>query len=397
MQPFVQFVFAVFGRLAAFLVFPVCRKSLLGHLVHAPAAYLHLNPAPRLAHERGVERLVAVGLGMAQPVAETFGMGLVDVAGNGIDVKAIRDFVFFRLGVEDDAYGQDVIDFLKGHVLVLHLAPDAVGRLDAGLYLILDMLLVESLADGGRKFVEGRIQVLPHAGEPLGDGRIFLGMFIAEAQVLQLLLHLVEPQSVGKGRIDVERFAGYLVLLAGELAPQGAHVVQAVRNLDEDDTDVVAHGEKQFLERLCLCRCLVAEDASRNLGEAVHNLCHLLAEDVADVLGGIVGVLHHVVEQGGTDAGAAQPYLFACNLRHGDGVHDVGLAAEAAYALMGLLGKIEGLADGLHIAVVARVEVCLFQVLVGLLHEFLFFLLSGCLLFHSIHFSPISLSAAGRL
>lgn len=41
------------------LVFPVGRKALLGDLVHAAAAYLHLHPVAVMAHHREVERLIS--------------------------------------------------------------------------------------------------------------------------------------------------------------------------------------------------------------------------------------------------------------------------------------------------------------------------------------------------
>ena len=158
------------------------------------------------------------------------------------------------------------------------------------------------------------------------DGPVFLGVLVAEAEILQFLLHLVQSQSVGQRSIDVEGLAGNLVLLVGQLAAQGAHVVQTVRDLHQYHADVVAHGQQQFLERLGLRGCLVAEDAAGDFGQAVHNLGNLGTEDIADILYGIVGILYHVMQKGGADAGAAQTYLLAGNLRYGDGVHDIGLA-----------------------------------------------------------------------
>ena len=72
-EPFFQFVLAVGRGLAAFLVFPVCRKALFGHLVHARGADLHFDPLSGAAHESDVQGLVSVGLGVGEPVAEPFG------------------------------------------------------------------------------------------------------------------------------------------------------------------------------------------------------------------------------------------------------------------------------------------------------------------------------------
>ena len=79
--------------------------------------------------------------------------------------------------------------------------------------------------------------------------------------------------------------------------------MQTVGNLDEDDTDVLAHGEQQLLEVLCLCRSLFAKDAATDLSQTVDDLRNLRAEHVFNVLNSIFGVFDHVVQQGSTDAG----------------------------------------------------------------------------------------------
>ena len=65
-----------------------------------------------------------------------------------------------------------------------------------------------------------------------------------------------------------------------------------------------------------------------------------------------VGVLHHVVEQGGADGLAAQADLGDDDFRHGDRMQDIGLARTPADVLMGLVGELEGFPDGLHFRLV---------------------------------------------
>ena len=152
--------------------------------------------------------------------------------------------------------------------------------------------------------------------------------------------------------------------------------MEAVGDFDEDDADVVAHRQQQLLERLGLDGGLLAEDAARDFGEPVDDFGYLGAEDVAQVLGGVVGVFDDVVEERGADAGAAQPDFLAGNLGHGDGVHDVGLAREAAHAAMSLAGKVEGLVDDFDVLAVVRIEVGLDEVVIGLVDHFIVFYLS---------------------
>ena len=214
-NPFVQLHILVGG--AALLVFPVSGKALLRDVIHAVGAYLHLYPLTLLRHHRGVERLVAVRLRMVDPVTQTVGVALINLVERHVDLEAFVDLILPLLGGEDDAHGEDVVDFLEGDVLVLHLAPDGVGTLDASLDVVLEAHLVERLADGRGEVVKHLVALGLGHGQLLDDAVVFLGMLKLEAQVLELRLNLVEPQAVGNRRIDIERLAGYLILLVGRL------------------------------------------------------------------------------------------------------------------------------------------------------------------------------------
>ena len=127
--------------------------------------------------------------------------------------------------------------------------------------------------------------------------------------------------------------------------------MQPVGNLDENHPDVVAHGQQQFLERLGLGRRLVAEDASRYFRKPVYNLSDFRTENVGDVFHGVVGVFHHVVEQGGTDGGGTD--FAAYDLGYGQRMHDVRFAGKAAHSFVGLFGKIKSLGNDFHLFTVA--------------------------------------------
>ena len=81
-------------------------------------------------------------------------MGFVDLRDGDIDLEALVDLIFAILGGEDDAHSEDVVDFFKRHVLVLHLVPDGVGALHAFLNLIGDAHLLQGILDGTRKLIE---------------------------------------------------------------------------------------------------------------------------------------------------------------------------------------------------------------------------------------------------
>ena len=192
-------------------------KALLGNLVHALGANLHLYPLSLTRHHRGVKSLIAVGLGMVDPVAQTVWMTLIDLVESNVDAEALVDFVLRIRWFEDDAYGEDVVDLVEGDMLVLHLRPDGVRTLDPGLDGIFDAHVIKGLADRCREVVKDSVALFLGERQLIDNGSILLGMLIAEAQVFKFRLDLVQSQSVGNGRIDIERFSRNLVLLVGRL------------------------------------------------------------------------------------------------------------------------------------------------------------------------------------
>ncbi len=124
---------------------------------------------------------------------------------------------------------------------------------------------------------------------------VLLGVFVLEGKVFKLGLYLAQSQTVGQRGVDIECLSGYLVLLCLGLHVEVAHVVQSVAYLDENDANVVAHGQQEVLEVVRLHGCLVAEHSSGYLRQSAYDECYLWAEDVTDVVDGVVGVLQYVV------------------------------------------------------------------------------------------------------
>ena len=110
----------------------------------------------------------------------------------------------------------------------------------------------------------------------------------------------------------------YLVLLVGSHRAESAHIVQTVGHLQQHHAYVFAHGKQEFPEILGLRRSLVAEDTSRYFGEARHELRYFLAEILLYVLHGVFRVLHHIMQQRGTDRRGSKTYLLTGNLCHSD-------------------------------------------------------------------------------
>ena len=120
---------------------------------------------------------------MTQPVAQSVRMTLIDFRYGYIDVEALVDFLFALIRREDDAHSQDIVHLVKGHMLVLHLVPDGVGRLYAFLNLILYAHLVEGFLDRSCKLVEQFVTRLLGVSQFSFDIVVFLWVLVLETKI----------------------------------------------------------------------------------------------------------------------------------------------------------------------------------------------------------------------
>jgi hypothetical protein len=84
------------------------------------------------------------------------------------------------------------------------------------------------------------------------QGLVDVRLDVLETQVLQLILDPPDSQSVRQRRIDLQRLLGDLLPLGRAEMFQGAHVVQPVGELDEDDPDIIRHRQHHLAEILRL-------------------------------------------------------------------------------------------------------------------------------------------------
>ena len=85
-----------------------------------------------------------------------------------------------------------------------------------------------------------------------GQRLVGLGLEHLEGQVLELPLDLPDAQALGERRVDLGGLARDAQLLVDGQRAQRAHVVQPVGELDEDDADVLRHGQEHLADVLGL-------------------------------------------------------------------------------------------------------------------------------------------------
>ena len=112
---------------------------------------------------------------------------------------------------------------------------------------------------------------------------------------------------------------------------QRPHVVEAVGELDEDDADVVHHRQEHLAEVLGLAFLARGEADGADLGDPLHDVGDLGAEELADPVDGGEGVLDDVVEQAGRDRHDVELHVGE-EVGHGQGVNEIGLPGMAHLA-----------------------------------------------------------------
>ena len=178
------------------LVEEVGSHAFLGYDIHALGAYLHLHPLPYGRHHGGLQRLVAVGLGGGNPVAEAAGVGFKLRGDEGVDLEAFRLLFLFWNAGEDDAHGVEVINLVKLHPFALHFLPAAVHRLDTCLDGVFVAVGIKHLAyfvcDAALQLVLGAHILVDECGYLVV--LVWVGVF--HHQLFKFCFDGVEPQPV---------------------------------------------------------------------------------------------------------------------------------------------------------------------------------------------------------
>ena len=234
-------------------------------------------------------------------------------------------------------------------MLAVHLAVDGVQRLlsahDAHAHAV--------LREGGLDLaLHARDQVLAARArlvQCLGQHFVAPGVEEAERQVLQFAVGEVQAQAVGDGGVDLQRFAADALPLAARHVAHGAHVVGAVRQLDQDHPHVLGHRQQHLAEALGLVLLAGVELEFLQFGQSVDQFGHRGAEALHQIGLGDAAILDHVVHEGGHQGLRIELPLGALG-RHRDRVGDVRVAVLAHLAQVRFIGQAVGLADVLDVA-----------------------------------------------
>ena len=169
---------------------------------------------------------------------------------------------------------------------------------------------------------------------------------VAKREVFEFAANFAHAEPVRDRPVDFnglarDAFAPFRLLDEAERP----HVVQPVRQLHDDDANIVHHRQQHFAEAFRLPLLRRKEIELAQLGDAVHAAGHVLAEILVNILDGDAGVFYHVVQQARLDAHYVHPHVRQV-VRHHEGVNHVGVAGIPGLQLVMFGGKAEGLLDG---------------------------------------------------
>ena len=244
--------------------------------------------------------------------------------------------------VDQHPQPDQVVDVAEVAASDHHLLVDRVVVLWPAVNGGLDLVLGQLRLELGDQFAQVALAAGGRLRDHVDDLGVHLRLDRRERQVLELPLDGVHAQAVRERGEDVQRLGGDPDPLVGPQVAEGAHVVEAVGQLDDEDADLFAGGHDHLADGLGLRGLAVGQLVQ--LGDAVDHVGDLVAEVGAQLLERVVGVLDGVVQQGRDEHRLGHAELGEDG---GDGerVRDVRVAGLAGLALVVVLGGAVGPLD----------------------------------------------------
>ncbi|KPW26109.1 Uncharacterized protein ALO83_04869 [Pseudomonas cannabina pv. alisalensis] len=313
------------------LVQPVRGNPVIGHLFHFTGANLDFNRHAVHAEQRGMQRLVAVGLWNRDVILEAAGQWLVQIVYSTQHAIAGIDLV------DDDTERVNVHDLVEGPALAAHLFVNTVKMFLPPADIAFDTVDCQAMAQGLFDLVDQLLAIAPGALDRLVDSRGAHRVHGLEAEVFEFDTHVVHAQPVGDGRVDFEGFLGdAATLLAGQNL-QRAHVVQPVGELDQDHANIARHGHGHLLEVFRLSFGFGLEIHLGQFADPVDQFCDGFTKLRTERFLGNTGVFDDVMQHRSHQALMVHVHV-GKNIGHRERVGYIGFAAATALAVVGLFG-----------------------------------------------------------
>ena len=253
-------------------------NAVLGLLMHLVGSNLNLERTGRGADDRRVERLVVIDLGHGDIVFKATGHGVPQ------RMHRAERGVAIAHRMRDDTQCHQVVDLGEFLALALHLLVD--GPIVLGTAVNLEVLQANAVEFVG-ECLDGLGQIaltdLARLRHHARDALVGVGFKVEEGQVLELPFNGAHAQTVGQGRIHVHGLASLKQATVLAQSCKGAHVVQTVGKLNDNDADVLGHGEEHLAQRKRLLLVHAIDFDVGELGHAIDELGHRIAKQTGNI------------------------------------------------------------------------------------------------------------------
>ena len=125
---------------------------------------------------------------------------------------------------------------------------------------------------------------------------------IAQAEIFQLLLNLINTKSMRKRRIDIQSFLRNALLTLWRLRFERTHVMRTVGKLNQNHTDIFAHRKNHLTNRFGLLFDSGREIKAFQLGDAIDKKRYFLAKLTVDqIKRNLVAVFYRIMKKTGSN------------------------------------------------------------------------------------------------
>ena len=209
------------------------------------------------------------------------------------------------------------------------------------------------LSDLGRDLLDVSLPFVLAPGHLLSQIIIYFRMQIFEGQVVQFDLDPGNAQPGSNRTVDIQGLLGDPQLLVRPHMPQGTHIMEAVRQFDHDDPDILGHGEEHLaqvpgllllgLHALILVFLVIARIFELlQLGDSVDQQGYVRSEFPFQLLFGKEGIFDHIMEKPAGN-GLLVHFQVGQDDGHLQGMDNIRLAGFTLLPFMGLLRDRVGL------------------------------------------------------
>ena len=174
----------------------------------------------------------------------------------------------------------------------------------------------------------------------------------AEGEVFEFIAHALHAHAAGERGIDVERILGDAEALVLRHELKGAHIVQAIGELDQEHARVVSDGEQELPEILRLLGVFRDEVEPAELGQAIDQPPNFVPERLVYLFAGNRRIFNRIMQHRRRDRGVINLKL-GQDGRHFERMGEIRIAGRALLAAMRLhrehIGAVQQILIGVRI------------------------------------------------